>query len=104
MNMEPKEPDVCPECGKQISPTDKVCSGCGTSLGLKTWERERDRLKRLWVISVAFFWFSVIFQGTLFVLDGTLNLVLLSVIGGMMILGLILKFRLQHHERRKPQQ
>ncbi|MCP4409625.1 MAG: zinc ribbon domain-containing protein [Gammaproteobacteria bacterium] len=104
MNMEPNQSDVCPECGKQISPTDEVCPGCGTSLGLKAWERERDRLKRLWVISVAFFWFSVIFQGTLFVLDGTLNLVLLSVIGGMMILGLILKFRLQYHERRKPQQ
>jgi hypothetical protein len=44
----------------------------------------------------------LIFQGTLFVMDGTLNLVLLSVIGGMVILGLFLKFRLQYHERRKP--
>lgn len=102
MNMETKESSVCPECGKQTSLTDDVCPGCGTPLDRKIWEKERGRLKRLWIISVAFFWFSLVFQGTLFVLDGTLNLVLLSVIGGMMILGLILKFRLQHHERRKP--
>jgi len=102
MNMEPKESDVCPECGKQTSSTDEVCPGCGTSLDRNIWEKEQNRLKKLWIFSVIFFWFSLIFQGTLFIMDGTLNLVLLSVIGGMVILGLILKFRLQYHERRKP--
>jgi len=64
------------------------------------WEKEGDRLKMLWIMSVVFFWFSVIFQGTLFILDGTLNLVLISVIGGMMVLGVVLKWRYQRHMRK----
>ena len=66
------------------------------------WEKEGDRLKKLWIMSVVFFWFSVIFQGTLFILDGTLNLILISVIGGMMVLGVVLKWRYQRHMRKDP--
>ncbi len=66
------------------------------------WVKERDRLKALWVVSVAFFWFSVFFQGTLYLMEKQVNFVLLSVIAGMLFLGVILKIRLQLHLRKKP--
>ncbi len=66
------------------------------------WEKERDRIKTLWVISVMFFWFSAFFQIGLYYMDGQVNFVLISIIAGMMILGVALKLRLQRHLRRKP--
>ena len=66
------------------------------------WTRERDRLKTLWVIAVILFWLSLVFQAFLYVLDGKPNLVLLSVVAGMMLLGVGLKIRLRLHERKKP--
>ena len=66
------------------------------------WTRERDRLKTLWVIAVILFWLSLAFQAFLYVLDGKPNLVLLSVVAGMMLLGVGLKIRLRLHERKNP--
>ncbi len=95
------EKTSCPQCGAQVSTGGGECPQCGTSFK-NDWEREKARLKKLWVIVTLFFWFSLIFQGTLYILDGTLNLVLLSVISGMMVLGIVLKLKLQWHLRKKP--
>lgn len=65
---------------------------------LSAWERERDRLRNLWVVSVFFFWLSVVFQAGLYYWqDGRLNFILLSIIGGMMVFGVVLKIRYQRH-------
>ncbi len=72
------------------------------STDLTPWEKERNRIKTLWVMSVLFFWFSVFFQIGLYIIDGQVNFVLISIITGMMVLGVVLKLRLQHHLRRKP--
>ena len=69
---------------------------------LSAWQEEADRLKKLWIIATVFFLFSAFFQGALFVLQGSLNIVLLCVVGGMMVLGTALKFRYQRFLRTKP--
>jgi len=66
------------------------------------WQSEHDRLKVLWVVCVLAFWFTFAFQIFLFFLDGQINFVLISIIGGMMILGIALKLKLQRHIRKKP--
>jgi len=93
---------VCPECGGALAAEGGVCTKCETSEQLKAWEKERNRLKNLWIVATLFFWFSLIFQIGLFILDGTLNLILLSVILGVMILGIVLKIRLGLHVRKHP--
>lgn len=102
MNKEMQAAPVCPECGGELAVEDGVCPRCKPSEAQSDWEKERDRLKKLWVIAAVFFWFSLFFQAALFVLDGTLNLVILSVILGTMILGVILKWRLLLHTRKGP--
>jgi len=69
---------------------------------LNDWEHERDKLKVLWVSSVLAFWFSFIFQMVLFFFNGQINFILVSIIGGMMVLGVALKLKLQSHHRKKP--
>ena len=72
------------------------------SQALTAWERERDRLKTLWIIAVVIFWLSVAFQTVLYYLqDGLFNFVLLSIIVGTMVLGVILKIRVQLHLNKK---
>ena len=102
----------CPACGHRVPVGTEICAQCNYNLSTASadnpsakrvaWEREGDRLKKLWVIAVVFFWFSLSFQAALYFLDGSLNIVLLSVIGGMMILGIVLKTRYQLHLRNKP--
>jgi len=72
------------------------------SQAMTDWERERDRLKMLWVIAVVVFWLSVAFQTVLYYLqDGLFSFVLLSIIVGTMVLGVILKIRVQLHLNKK---
>ncbi len=72
------------------------------SQALTAWERERDRLKTLWIIAVVIFWLSVVFQTVLYYLqDGLFSFVLLSIIVGTMVLGVILKIRVQLHLNKK---
>ena len=102
----------CPGCGHSIVAGEPTCAHCNFDLNstksddlkerITAWERESDRLKKLWVIVVVFFWFSASFQVALYFLEGDLNFVLLSVISGMMILGVVLKSRYQLHLRNKP--
>ena len=93
---------VCPECGGTLTTKDSVCHKCQASESQNDWKKERDRLKTLWVVATLFFWFSLIFQGGLFILDGTLNLIILSIILGTMMLGTVLKIRLNLHLRKGP--
>jgi len=67
-----------------------------------SWEQSRDRLKTLWVVCVLGFWFSILFQVVLYFLKGEINFILMSIILGMMILGVALKVRLQSHLRTRP--
>jgi len=70
---------------------------------IMAWERERDRLRMLWVAAVLFFWCSVAFQAVLFYLrDGHLSFILLSIISGTMVLGVALKIRFQRHLHKAP--
>jgi len=112
--MSKKETEAlsCPGCGHPLTAGQQTCARCNLNLNstnkgadtgrMAAWEREGDRLKKLWVIVVVFFWFSVSFQAALFFMEGSLNFVLLSVVGGMMILGVVLKTRYQLHLRNKP--
>lgn len=70
---------------------------------LNEWERENNRLKTMWVVSALFFWFSVIFQTVLYIMDQKLNLMLVSIIGGMLIIGIALKIKLKRHQRSRGQ-
>ncbi|HHH38806.1 MAG TPA: hypothetical protein ENK50_04425 [Sedimenticola sp.] len=69
---------------------------------LAEWERKQSRVRTLWVVVVLFFWFSVGLQVVLFFMSGKANFVLLSVISGMMVLGVTLKLRLQRILRQRP--
>ena len=64
---------------------------------LNEWEREHNKLKTMWVVSILFFWFSVSFQTVLYFMDQTLNLILVSIIGGMLVIGIALKIKLKRH-------
>jgi len=101
MSPETTDTAVCPVCGGAIPTGRDECPKC-CATDRDEWEKEGERLKKLWVMAAVFFWFSVIFQGVLFILDGTLNIVLLSVIGGTMVLGIVLKFRFQRHMQKNP--
>ncbi|MCB1851053.1 MAG: hypothetical protein KDI83_09790 [Gammaproteobacteria bacterium] len=68
---------------------------------LNEWEKEHKRLRTMWVVATLFFWFSFCFQGVLYFMDGSLNLVLLSIIGGMLVIGITLKIRLHRHVARR---
>ncbi len=102
MNTELQAAPVCPQCGETLTDEDGVCPKCQAPEPQNDWEKERERLKRLWVVAALFFWFSLFFQAGLFILDGTLNLIILSVIMGTMVLGIFLKFRLYLHVRKGP--
>lgn len=94
---------VCPECGRALAAKDGVCSRCQTPEPQNDWEKERNRLKTLWVLATVFCWFSLIFQAGLLILDGTLNLVIVSIILGTMVMGIVLKIRLSLHVRKRPE-
>ena len=68
---------------------------------LSEWEQENSKLRTMWVVSVMLFWFSVSFQTVLYIIDHKLNLILVSVIGGMLIIGIALKIKLQRHLAKK---
>lgn len=68
---------------------------------LNEWEKENSKLKSMWVVSIMLFWFSVSFQTVLYIVDNRLNLILTSVIGGMLVIGIALKIKLQRHLAKK---
>ena len=66
------------------------------------WEQKRDRLKLLWVVAVLAFWVSSGIQLLVYLLEERLEPILLSIILGLLILGVVLKTRLQLHTRKGP--
>ena len=68
----------------------------------ETWSSERDRLKFFWVLAAVAFWVTMIVQLLVYLLKNELNLILISIAGGMMILGLWFKIRFQLHMRKQP--
>jgi hypothetical protein len=56
----------------------------------------------MWVVAVLFFWFSAGLQVVLYLSTGKANFILLSVISGMVVLGVALKLRLQRLQRNGP--
>lgn len=94
---------TCEACGAQNRYSNTVCGSCGIALPAvdRQWAKKRDRLKTLWVIAVVMFWLSLGFQVVLHEIQGRPNLILWSVILGMMVLGVGLKVRLRLHERKQ---
>ena len=68
---------------------------------LYEWEKENNKLKTMWVVAIMLFWFSVSFQTVLYVMNNKLNLILTSVIGGMLVIGIVLKIKLKRHLAKK---
>ncbi len=66
------------------------------------WVKQRDRAKLLWVVTTLAFWISLVILGVVFLIKGELNFVLISVVLGMLILGVWLKTRYQLMLRKEP--
>lgn len=66
------------------------------------WKKKRDRIKTLWVVAVLAFWVSCGVQLVIYLLKGRLDFILLSIILGTLVLGVVLKGRLQLHLRKAP--
>ncbi len=66
------------------------------------WIKQRDRAKLLWVVTTLAFWISLVILGVVFLMKGELNFVLISVVLGMLILGVWLKTRYQLMQRKEP--
>ena len=66
------------------------------------WEQKRDRIKTLWVVAVLLFWGTCGIQLVVYLLKEKLDFILLSIILGMLVLGVVLKARLQLHLRKGP--
>ena len=75
--------------------------GAGTDESAE-WARARDGLKTKWVASVMAFWVSAAVLLLMFVIKGSLSLILLSIVLGMLIIGVWLKTRYQMHLRKDP--
>ena len=70
--------------------------------GHKAWSSERDRIKFFWVLAVVAFWVTVVIQLLVYLLRDELDLILISIAGGMIVLGLWFKIRFQLHMRKQP--
>ena len=68
------------------------------------WVRARDSLKTKWIASVVAFWVSASVWGVVLLIDGKINLILTSIVLGMLVIGMWLKTRYQLHLRNEPPQ
>jgi uncharacterized OB-fold protein len=101
---------TCPKCGHELPAGTKVCPGCGApsaseelaSDAWSVWERARKTLKTQWVASVIAFWVSAAVLGVVFTIENKLNLILVSIVLGMLVIGMWLKTRYQLHLRKEP--
>ena len=112
---EQKDPIHCPECGREPAGTEQRCPHCGAAIDISAhdggddngawvkWNREGDKIKNQWVIAVVAFWITVAIQVLVYFYHKELNFILLSIAGGMMVLGVWLKLRLKLHLRKEPQ-
>jgi hypothetical protein len=114
MNAEQKNSIHCPECGGRIAATEQLCPHCGATIDAtahegdndnrawRAWVREGDKIKNQWVIAVFAFWITVAVQVVVYFYHGKLNFILISIAGGMMVLGVWLKIRHGLHMRKEP--
>jgi len=103
---------ACRSCGRELATAETVCPACGAMVGSPApgagddpwteWAAERNRVKTLWVVAVLAFWLTVVVQVGFFVFRRELDLILVSIAGGAMVLGMWLKTRLQLHQRKEP--
>ena len=66
------------------------------------WSDLSRSLKTRWVAVVMAFWVSVMVLAAVFVLEGRLSIVLMSICLGLLVLGVWLKARYQLHLRKGP--
>lgn len=66
------------------------------------WEKKRDEMKTQWVVAVLAFWVSAAVLILVYFLNNEVNLILVSVVCAMMMLGVWLKARFQLHLRKEP--
>lgn len=110
MNDAPDKLPTCPICGQAHPTAPDVCPACLVAAlpprlspdAASEWARDRDRLKSQWVASVVAFWVSAAVLILVYLIDGKLNLILTSIVLGMLVLGLWLKTRYQVHLRKDP--
>ena len=101
---------TCPDCGQEIPPAAEACPGCGkanTSAEFEAdswskWSKDGNSLKTKWVTSVVAFWVSTAVLLLVYIIEKKLNLILVSIVLGMMIIGVWLKTRYQLHQRSEP--
>ncbi len=72
------------------------------SKDLQEWQKESDKRKLFWVIATVGFIFTTAFQGALYLLQGTINLILICVILALMVMGTVFKIRYQSYQNSKP--
>ncbi|MFC1680607.1 hypothetical protein ACFL1S_02285 [Pseudomonadota bacterium] len=109
-DVKPNFSTTCPDCGHELLPETKVCPGCGkTSASGESasdpwskWSKAGNALKTKWVASVAAFWVSMVVMLIVYFVEKKLNLILASIVLGMMLIGVWLKIRYQMHQRAEP--
>ena len=100
---------TCRQCGHELPPETETCPGCGKAVATARpldpwaqWSVESKTRKTLWTASVITLWVSVAILGGVYAIQNRLSLVLLSIVAGMLILGVWLKTRYQMHLRKEP--
>ncbi|MEA3413233.1 MAG: zinc ribbon domain-containing protein [Pseudomonadota bacterium] len=101
---------TCPDCGHELPPGTQVCPGCGKAFQSaeadldpwSQWSRAGKTLRTQWVAAVVAFWVSAAVLGVVFFIEHKLNLILVSIVLGMLLIGVWLKTRYQLHQRKKP--
>lgn len=109
---QPKEDRArCLHCGHIHSAPVDACAGCGEPMDDSSrpaaaqhadWSLARDSIKTRWVASVIAFWVSAAILVVVSLIEGRLNLILVSVCLGLLLIGVWLKTRYQLHLRREP--
>ena len=101
---------TCRQCGHEIPRAAEACPGCGKEVATaatttdpwEQWSKESKTRKTLWTASVIALWLSIAVQAVLYVIQNKLSLVVLSIIVGVLVLGVWLKTRYQLHQRKEP--
>ena len=101
---------TCRRCGDDVPAGTASCPSCGASRdkdalaedAWSVWDRVRNTKKKLWVISAVGFWISVGVTLVIFFIQNRLDLILVSIVLGLMCIGVWLKTQYQFHLRKEP--
>ncbi len=102
---------TCRKCGHELPPRTETCPKCGTTVPVaevdldpwSQWSKADRTMKLQWIATVMAFWVSVGVFVIMFVIKQQLDLILASIVLGLMLLGLWLKTRYQLHQRKEPE-